>query len=387
MRNVWILALAQALAACGTLVLIAYGGIIGARIAPTPALATLPLSLSVVGVAAMSIPAAMSMQRFGRRPMFIASALVAAAAALGSSWAVAHASFVAFCAGALVLGANMAYVQQYRFAATEYVDPPRVPRAIATVMFGTLVAAYLGPEAGDRMRLLGGWIEFTGSFIIVAVFLVLSAATLLALETPHPHAVMATGTARPLGAIVRQSDYLVASFAGLTSYAVMSFIMTATPISMYVIDGHSVAATRQVITSHVVAMYLPSLASGWLVARLGIANMMIVGIVCMMACVAIAVALGHAFMHYLGGLVLLGVGWNLLFVAATTLLTRTYTASERFRAQGSNDFATFTSQAIASLAAGAAIAAIGWRQLNLLTLPVLALMLAAVLLWRRRATR
>ena len=105
----------------------------------------------------------------------------------------------------------LAYVQQYRFAATEYVDPPRVPRAIATVMFGTLVAAYLGPEAGDRMRLLGGWIEFTGSFIIVAVFLVLSAATLLALETPHPHAVMATGTARPLGAIVRRQMHFPAA--------------------------------------------------------------------------------------------------------------------------------------------------------------------------------
>lgn len=386
MRNVWILTLTQALAACGTLVLIAFSGIIGARIAPSPALATLPLSLSVVGVAAMSIPAALSMQRYGRRPMFIASALCAAVAALGCSWAVAHAHFAAFCAGALVLGANMAYVQQYRFAATEYVDIAQVPRAIATVMLGTLAAAWLGPEAGDRLRLLGGWPEFTGSFIAVAAFLVLSAATLLALGPPHPSATSRGGAARPLGVIVRQRAYLVALFAGLTSYAVMSFIMTATPISMHVIDGHGIAATKQVISSHLIAMYLPSLASGWLVARLGIARMMIAGIVCMAACVLVALVSGHAFAHYLVGLVLLGVGWNLLFVAATTLLTRTYSPGERFRAQGCNDFATFTAQAIASLVAGAAIATIGWRATNLVMLPVLAAMLVAVLAWRRSAS-
>lgn len=387
MRNVWILMLAQALAGCGMLVMIAFGGIIGARIAPSPTLATLPLSLCVVGVAAASIPAALSMQRFGRRPMFFASALVAAVAGLGCAWAVAHAHFAAFCVGAVVLGANMAFVQQYRFAAAEYVDGPLVPRAIATVLLGTLAAAFLGPEAGDRLRNLGGWVEFTGSFVVVAVFLVLSALTLLALGPPMAHAVSRQGGGRPLREIVRQDAYLVALFAGLTSYAVMSFIMTATPISMHVIDGHDVTATKNVITSHLVAMYLPSLASGWLVGRLGIARMMIAGILCMLACIAVAAALGHAFLHYFSGLVLLGIGWNLLFVAATTLLTRTYAPAERFRAQGFNDFSTFTLQAIASLAAGAAISSIGWLNVNLVCIPLLLAMLVAVLAWRRSATR
>jgi len=387
LRNVWILTLAQALAGCGMLVMIAFGGIIGARIAPSPSLATLPLSLGVVGVAAASIPAALSMQRFGRRPMFISSALVAAVAGLGCAWAIAHAHFAAFCVGALVLGASMAFVQQYRFAAAEYVDVPQVPRAIATVLLGTLAAAFLGPEAGERLRHLGGWAEFTGSFVVVAVFLVLSALTLLALGPPLAHAVARHDGGRPLRQIVRQRAYLVALFAGLTSFAVMSFIMTATPISMHVIDGHDVTATKNVITSHLVAMYLPSLASGWLVARLGIARMMIAGIACMLACIAIAAALGHAIVHYFSGLVLLGVGWNLLFVAATTLLTRTYAPAERFRAQGFNDFATFTLQAIASLAAGAAISSIGWLNVNLVCIPLLLAMLAAVIAWRGEIRR
>ena len=387
MRSVWILTLAQALAGCGTLVLIAFGGIIGARIAPSPALATLPLSLSVVGVAATSIPAALSMQRFGRRRMFIVSALAAGAAALGCAWAVAHAHFAAFCLGAALLGANMAFVQQYRFAATEYVAIADIPKAVATVMLGTLAGAFIGPETGERLRLLGGWPEFTGSFVAVAVFLVLSSLVLLRLGPPHPHAVATGGPARPLAAIASQPAYLVALLASLSSYAVMSFIMTATPISMHVLDGHSVNATKQVITSHLVSMYLPSLASGWLITRLGIARMMLAGIVCMAACVAVAAALGHAFTHYLAGLVLLGLGWNLLFVAGTTLLTRTYTPAERFRAQGFNDFATFTSQALASLAAGAAIAGLGWRNLNLVAIPMLLAMLGAVLAWRRAAAQ
>lgn len=383
MRNVWILTLAQALAGCGTLVLIAFGGIIGARMAPAPSLATLPISLGVVGVAAASIPAALSMQRFGRRRMFIVSALAAGAAALGCAWGVAHGHFTAFCLGATLLGANMAFVQQYRFAATEYVDLPQVPQAVATVMLGTLVAAFIGPEAGERLRLLGGWPEFTGSFIGVAGFLVLSALVLRSLGPPHPHAVAQGGAVRPLGEIVRQPAYLVALFAGLSSFAVMSFIMTATPISMHVIDGLSVTATKQVITSHLVGMYLPSLASGWLIARLGIARMMYAGVACMAACIVIAVAVGHDFMHYFAGLVLLGLGWNLLFVAGTTLVTRTYAPAERFRAQGFNDFATFSSQALASLAAGAAIAVIGWRNVNLAAIPVLAAMLCAVFAWQR----
>lgn len=385
MRNVWILTLAQALAACGTIVLITFGGIIGTRIAPHPTLATLPLSLGIVGVAAASIPAALSMQRFGRRSMFVAGALFAAVAALACAWAVAHAHFLAFCLGATVLGANMAFVQQYRFAAAEYVDVPDVARAVATVMLGTLAAAFIGPETGDRLRLLGGWPEFTGSFIAVAVLLVASAFVLLALAHPHAHATRTGGAVRPLRAIVSQPTYLVALFAGLSSYAVMSFIMTATPISMHVMDGLSVAETKRVITSHLVAMYLPSLASGWLIARLGVPRMMLAGVLCMGSCVAIAAVLGHAVMHYFAALVLLGVGWNLLFVAGTTLLTRTYTPGERFRAQGFNDFATFAAQAAVSLAAGASIGWFGWRNLNLVNLPVLLAMLVAVLVWQRRA--
>jgi predicted MFS family arabinose efflux permease len=385
MRNVWILALAQALAGSGTIVLVAFGGIVGSRLAPSPALATLPLSLAVVGVAVASVPASLAMQRWGRKPAFVGSALFGAIAALVCALAVARSSFELLCLGALLVGVNMTFVQQYRFAAAESVPAEQAGRAIATVMLGTLGAAVVAPELGDRLRLAGGWPEFTGSFVVLAVLGVVAALLLQTSFRPAPSADAAAGAApRPLAVIARQPAYVVAVLCSVAGYGVMSFIMTATPISMHVLDGMSVAAAKQVITAHLLAMYLPSLASGWLVGRLGLPAMMYLGLACMGLCVAIAAAIGHEFAHYFVALVLLGIGWNFLFVAGTTLLTRSYASSERFRAQGFNDLATFGTQAVASLLAGASIHGLGWATLNLASIPLLLVALAAVLWWRSR---
>jgi MFS family permease len=190
-------------------------------------------------------------------------------------------------------------------------------------------------------------------------------------------------TARPLGQIAAQRAFRLAVLAGVVSYAVMSFIMTATPISMHSIDGHSGSDTSLVISGHLLGMYLPSLATGWLINALGIQRLMIAGTVAMLASLAISVVLGHGFLHYFAGLMLLGIGWNFLFVGGTTLLTTTYAPAERFRAQGFNDLAVFGSQTVASLLAGAAIQTLGWQRLNLVTLPLIALMMFAVFALRR----
>lgn len=378
MRNVWILTAAQAFAACGTIVLVTFGGIIGTRIAPTPALATLPLSIAILGVALTTIPAALLMQRFGRKPVLVAASLVGTGAAVLAAWATAHSQFALFCLAGFLIGTNQAFALQYRFAATEYVGPESAGRAVGLVMLGTLLAAVLGPELGDRGRLLGGWVEFTGSFLVLAALFALGGLTLLALGPPLARATHAGKAPRPLRVITAQPAFRVAVLASVSSYAVMSFIMTATPISMHVLDGHSVSETKRVISAHLLAMYAPSLASGWLTRTLGLKPMMVLGVACMAVCVLIAAVLGHHFVHYLWGLTLLGVGWNLLFVAGTTMLTHTYSAAERFHVQGVNDFATFGSQAVVSLLAGTAIHTLGWAWVNLVSLPLLALMLAAV---------
>lgn len=371
MRHVWTLLIAQSFAACGTIVLVTFGGIVGTRMAPEPWLATLPLSMSIVGLATLSLPAALLMQRIGRRTAFISSACIAALAALLCAVSIILDRFTLFCFAAFLIGGNMAFVQQYRFAAMEYVTDSLAGRAVSTVMIGTLIAAVLGPALGQQTRLIGDWPEFAGSFITLSG-LCLVAALVLTRLPPGPAGLATTsGGGRPIRDILRQAPYRAAALAALTSYAVMSFIMTATPLSMHVHDGFTTGETTLVITGHLLGMYLPSLVSPFILARLGTQRMMYLGIAANLVCIGIAAFVGHAFIHYFSALVLLGVGWNLMFVAATAQLSSTYAPEERFRAQGTNDMAVFGSQAIASLLAGTAIETLGWQALNLITVPLL----------------
>lgn len=382
MRNVWILTLAQGFAACGTIILVTFGGIVGTRLAPEPYLATLPLSLSVLGIAATSLPAALLMQRIGRKPAFIGSALIAALAALLSAWSIAIGSFVGLCCAALFIGSNMAFVQQYRFAAMEFVSEEHAGKAASTVMIGTLGAALLGPTLGQLASGMAGWPEFTGSFLVLSVLCVSAALILARLPIPPPVKIPSAAPSVSVAKLWQRPNYRLAVLAGLASYAVMSFIMTATPLSMHVHDGFSSAETTFVITAHLLGMYLPSLISPLLIERLGARLMMMLGIGANIICIMIAAWVGHEFLHYFTALVLLGVGWNLMFVAATAMLATTYAPAERFRAQGFNDLAVFGSQAVASLLAGTAIETLGWEVLNLVALPLL--LAVALLLYRHR---
>ena len=378
MRPVWLLSATQALCMSGSFLFVLLGGIIGSHLAPTPALATLPVSLLVVGLAASVVPAGALIHRFGRRAVFAASALQAAAGCVLAGYAVATGRFWLFCAAAFLLGSNNAVVMQYRFAATEYVEPARASRAIAVVMTGALVAAWLGPEVAVRSADLVPGAHHAGSFYAGAL-LFIAAGVLLSRISASP-AGGSTDAAPPrrLAEIAAQPVFRVAVLGALVSYAVMSFIMTATPISMHVVDGHGEVATARVIQVHLLAMYLPSLGSGWIIARLGERPVIVAGTLLMTACVGIAAAGGHSALHYGWALGLLGLGWNLLFIAATTMLTRTYRREERIRAQTLNDFLVFASQATASLLAGLAVTTIGWERLNLATLPLLAAVLIGV---------
>lgn len=381
MRNVWLLTAAQALCQSGSFIIVLLGGILGSELAPSPVLATLPVSSAILGLALTTIPAALAMQRFGRRPVFVGSASLAAVACLCAGLAVRAQSFPLFCLALAFMGMNNSVVMQYRFAAIEHVPAARASRAVSTVMTGALVAAWLGPEVGV---LAADWVpgaHNAGSFLAGAGLYVV-AAVLLARLPPAaadagPHS---DGRARPLGEIAAQAGFRVAVLAGVVSYAVMSFIMTATPISMHVHDHFGENDTKWVIQSHLLAMFAPSLVSGRIVAALGAARTMAAGTLVMSGCVAAAVLGRHAVAHYWWAMVLLGLGWNLLFVAGTTLLTTTYRPVERFRAQAVNEFAVFGAQATASLLAGAALGALGWEMLNLATVPLLAAMLVGALM-------
>ncbi len=384
MRPVWMLSATQALCMSGSFLFVLLGGIIGSHLAPSPALATLPVSVLIAGLAASVIPAGALIHRFGRRTVFAGSALQAAAGCILAGYAITEGSFLLFCTAAFLLGANNAVVMQYRFAATEYVDKAQASRAIAVVLCGALVAAWLGPELAVRTAHLVPGAEYAGSFYAGTVLYVAAAVLLTRIPDSTAASLVDPTPPRRLKEIAAQPVFRVAVLAALVSYTVMSFIMTATPISMHVVDGHDAVATARVIQVHLLGMYLPSLASGWIIAKFGDGPVIIAGTLLMAVCVAIASFAGHAVLHYGWALGVLGLGWNLLFIAATTMLTKTYRAQERVQAQTLNDFLVFGAQAVASLLAGLAVTTLGWERLNLATLPLLAAVLVAMLTLGRR---
>jgi MFS family permease len=280
----------------------------------------------------------------------------------------------------------MAFVQQYRFAAAESVEPRHVSKAVSFVLLGGVLAGYLGPEITTRTK---DWLDFglyTGSFVALAVLYIIVIVLLLFLRDVAPQEESATGQERRLKVVIAQPTYIVAVLAGVVSYGVMSFMMTATPISMHVMDSYTLEQTAWVIQSHVIAMYLPALFTGFIVARLGVLRVMTIGVIILLACVVLAV-IDRSLLHYWGALVALGVGWNFLFVGGTVLLTQSYRPSERFQAQAVNDFTIFGAQGFSSLIAGAVIYYASWEILSLLNLPFLLILLVAIVALGRYMVR
>jgi MFS family permease len=357
-------------------------GIIGDQIAPNPALATLPSSLGVVSTALFSIPVALLMRRIGRKSGFLLGALVAAIGAAVIVFAINLGNFALLCLGVFLIGQNQAATLQYRFAAAENaVEKPG--RAVSLVLLGGIFAGYIGPEVAKAAQHLLPTL-YAGSFAALVGLYVLAAVLFLFYKDTLATSGPATGSGRPLGTIARQPSYQLALLAGVASYGLMSFIMTATPLHMHG-SGFGLDDTAFVIQSHIIAMYLPSLITGFLVEKLGTLRIMLAGALLMAGCNAAAL-LSVELPGYWTALVLLGLGWNLLFVGGTVLLTTTYRPEERFKAQAGNDFAIFAMQAISSFSAGSLLHTAGWNLMNWLSIGVLLLTIAVILLRRKSLT-
>lgn len=384
-RNVLILALCQAVGISGYSAIVLLGGIIGADLAPTEALATLPVSICILGVAVSTVPAALLMKRIGRRNGFVAASIVAIGAALLAAYAVAQHRFALFCTGTFFIGVNVAFVQQYRFAAGESADQGQTGRAVSLVLLGGAVAGFLGPELAQRGR---DWLpagRYAGSFVALAALYALAALFLLFYGNLRAHRTVAQGDERPLLIVVRQPLFLLALLTAAVGYSVMSFVMTAAPIQLHRLEGFSLDQTTLVIQSHIVAMYLPSLFTGALLERLGLSRVLLIGLAAFLVSIIAALVSVH-LLHYWVTLVLLGLGWNFLFVGGTVLLTRTYRPLERFKVQAVNDLVVFGSQATAALSSGTVLFVADWRTLSVTSLLPLLVTLVAVLALRRRMT-
>lgn len=384
-RNIILLAFCQMISATGSIVLVTLGGIIGSRLTDHPALATLPISIMIISLAATTVPATMLMRAIGRRSGFALASLSAVVSLMLAVYALANLSFAWFVAAAGVFGINLAFTQQYRFAAAESVGPRYAARAISLVLVGAIGGALIGPELVRFGQHAIENVQYAGTLLGMGLLYLLQAVLFLFLgplrpEAEHPHACRQ----RPLSVIVRQPLFIVAVLGGTAAYGTMTLIMTATPLSMHLSDGFTLDQTARIIRSHVLGMYVPSLFSGFLIERLGLGRMMAAGAVALLMSCFVGLQ-GHSMTHYGVALVLLGIGWNFLYVGGTTMLTLTYSTAERFRAQAVNEFVVFGTSATASLLAGMILHLYGWTPLVLMPLPLLLAILIGLLAVRSNA--
>jgi MFS family permease len=383
LRNLIILTGCQLISATGAIIMVTLGGIIGSRLATDPTLATLPISIMVLCVAATAIPATILMRRIGRRRGFSLASISAVMATSLAGLALYIESFAVFILAGAAFGINMAFTQQYRYAAAESVDPKHSPRAISYVLLGAIGGALVGPELVKYGQFAIPSVQYLGTLAAMAVLYFIQAFLFVAmvpLRGEGPETVEAPS--RPLGKIARQPVFIVAVLGGATAYGVMTFIMTATPLAMHIHDGFNIEETAQVIRSHVLGMYVPSLIAGNLIQRFGVVRIMTVGAFALL-CACMVGLQGQTYMHYWYALVLLGIGWNFLYVGGTTMVTLTYDISERFRAQAVNEFCVFGTSAAASLLAGTIIHLYGWFTLIVVPLPLLAVTTIGLFLVRK----
>ena len=375
-KNIWLLFLAQPLAMSATTMVVLSGGILAAKMAPSPELATLPLTLMILGVAAGVAPATMLMKKIGRKKGTMIGFFIAIIGSLIITYSAINPSFIGLVIGTILLGLTMSFVAQLRFAALESLhDPELNPKAIALLMTSGLFAAIIGPEitvvAAD---LIDSPYGFAGSFFCLAILFVVAMLVISQLDSTQPVKVESHANARPLSVIAKQPVFLIAISASTIGYAIMSYIMTASPLSMHEMHGYDLQEVKWVIQSHIIAMYLPSLISARLVKYFGLNKLMTIGSVFYIIVVIVAVS-GESVMHYWWAMVMLGVGWNFLFTSGTLLLPDSYHDNERFKVQALNDFGVFFIQAFASLSAGIILFQQGWTMLVSITIPVILLML------------
>lgn len=369
-RNVGLLAACQAMLFTNNSTLIAINGLAGLALAPYMALATLPVTCWVLGGALATMPASLHMKRVGRQRGLISGTFWGIVGALICACAIWAQNFWLLCFGTLVWGVYNAYGQYYRFAAADVASPDFKATAISLVLAGGLVGGIVGPSTSRlTVDLLGP--KFMGAYLALIVFAVATMVLLRLIRIPNPTAIEQAASGRPLAEIAAQPKFIVAVLSGALGYGVMNFLMTSTPIAMQVC-GHSFGDSAFVISSHVVGMFAPSFITGPLIKRLGVLPVMLAGALLNFVTVGIALS-GVSVAHFWWSLVLLGVGWNFLYIGGTALLTETYRPEERAKAQGANDQAIFIMMVVSSFTSGMTVTAAGWERVNLFALPLVAL--------------
>ena len=381
-RNVLVLATCQMLYNSGRSLLVATSPLIAYVIAPDKSLSTLPITLAVIGTAAASIPASLLMRRIGRSLGFAVGSAIGVVGGLACLWGIQTADFLIFCLGALLFGLFSGFAQLYRFAAADVAAADFKSRTISLVLTGGLVAAFVGPELAKLGQHMVADKPFLASYMFLVGLTVLSGVVVMAVNIPKLTPAEAKEGGRPIGQIMRQPVFIVATLCATIGQAVMNLLMTSTPLAMHHAN-HLFGSTALVIEWHIFFMFAPGFFTGSIIQRFGSIPVIATGIALQGISVAIALA-GDEVVNFWAAMALLGLGWNFAFTGSTNLLSDAHTPAERAKTQAATNFIIFSVVALGSLSSGALMHAFGWAWVNLGALPLLALSLAAALWLGRR---
>jgi predicted MFS family arabinose efflux permease len=383
-RNAIVLSAAQALGGANNTIIFSTGSIVGSVLAPDKGLATLPLTAMVIGLWLGTLPVGMLARRFGRRAALQIGTLFGMGSGLISYTAVMNGDFWLLLFGTFCGGLYAAAFQSYRFAAADTASESYRAKAVSWVLAGGMFAAVLGPQVVIFTKDLLSPFAFAASYLAQSACAVVAIVVLQFVKIPH-RVINRAQSGRPLSEIVRQPRFIVAVACGVTSYALMNLLMTSAPLAM-VGCGHSVTDATLGIQWHVLAMYGPSFITGSLVARFGVMRITGIGMA-LLALTGVVGITGLSVAHFWGALVLLGLGWNLGFIGATTMVTGCHRPEESTKVQSFNDFLIFGSMAVGSFFSGQLLAAFGWFAINAVIFPTV-LIACALLIWlalRRQA--
>ena len=382
-RNVAILSMCQAFGQTQMILIFSVSSIIGATIAPNPGWATVPITFQFVAMTMSTVPAALLMKKIGRANGFIAFLVVGSTGAALMIYALVDQSFLLFCLGSALFGSSAGANQQFRFAAVDAADEHFKSRAVSLVLAGGVFAGLVGPTLSSVGYDVIQPILYGGVFAIILVLQALMIVLLFVTDIPPPSEQERSGPTRSMREIASQPAFIVAVMSAMIGYGVMNFVMLSTPIFMHLHPTHPFGQLdiNNVIMWHVLGMFAPGFFTGWLIKKYGDLNIILAGDVISVVCLAVNFS-GDSMVHLRVGMALVGLGWNFMFTAGTTLLLTTYTPAEKAKVQGINDLFVFGTVAVCSLAAGVVYQALGFFAVNLASAPLLVLVVIAVF-WLR----
>ena len=377
-KNLFILTLSQIFSFTAAPVTVFLSGIIGSQISPVKSLATLPMSISVVGIAIGAIIATKVMSLIGRKYGFIIASMGNMLTSILAAYSIMTQNFILFCFANFFLGIGMAFTHQYRFAAAESVEKNKAPKAISIILFGGIISAFLGPSLANYAKDIFSNSLYVGSYLALALLTFIPTILFLFFESKSNIKTNVKYAGRNYLELISQPRFIQSITASAFGYAIMTFLMTATPISMHVMENMSLDKTSIVIQFHVAAMFLPSLLTGYLIKRFGHSNVIYAGVF-LYSITLITSIFDQSFFNYMFALIFLGLGWNFLFISGTSLLVLTYREEEKYKAQGLNDFIVYSVHAVGSLSAGIFITLTNWKIMNFICIPFMILIIFATI--------